>query len=161
MSYLIDGHNLIPHVRGLSLNMVEDETLLIEILKVFCRERRTHVDCFFDNAQLGLSSTQRYGRLTVYFMPSGRTADDGILNKLRKLKRDARNWIVVSSDQSVQGGAREVHAQVISAEAFSKLLDEMFRKTETFEKQEEIELTQDEVNEWLQLFKKRSRKDRK
>ena len=37
MPYLIDGHNLIPKVAGLSLKAVDDEMQLIELLQEFCR----------------------------------------------------------------------------------------------------------------------------
>ena len=37
MPYLIDGHNLIPKVRGLSLQSMDDEMELVELLQEFCR----------------------------------------------------------------------------------------------------------------------------
>ena len=35
MSYLIDGHNLIPKIPGLTLRQMDDENELIEILQRF------------------------------------------------------------------------------------------------------------------------------
>jgi predicted RNA-binding protein with PIN domain len=161
MSYLIDGHNLIPHIRGLNLGMMDDEERLIALLKVFCRERHTQVECYFDNAPLGIPRTQRYGRVVVHFIPAGRIADDAILAKLVELKRDARNWIVVSSDQRVQMGAREAHAQVLPADAFAGILEETIVKTGSSEKQADIELGSEEVNEWLRLFNQKPHTDLK
>ena len=35
MTYLIDGHNLIPHVAGLSLDQLDDEDGLVALLVGF------------------------------------------------------------------------------------------------------------------------------
>ncbi len=40
MPTIIDGHNLIPKVRGLSLQRLDDELELIQKLQTYCRVRR-------------------------------------------------------------------------------------------------------------------------
>ena len=52
MPYLIDGHNLIPKIPGLSLEMLDDEDRLIELLQEFARVRRQRIEVFFDQAIL-------------------------------------------------------------------------------------------------------------
>ena len=43
MPYIIDGHNLIPHV-GLRLNALDDEMALVEMLREFCRVKKKRVE---------------------------------------------------------------------------------------------------------------------
>ncbi|MBP1702274.1 MAG: hypothetical protein H6Q38_1381, partial [Chloroflexi bacterium] len=40
MPYIVDGHNLIPKIPGLSLRAIDDEMQLIELLQEFCRVQR-------------------------------------------------------------------------------------------------------------------------
>ena len=37
MPFLIDGHNLIPHIRGLSLSQLDDELALLGLLNSFLK----------------------------------------------------------------------------------------------------------------------------
>jgi hypothetical protein len=127
MPYLIDGHNLIPKIPGLELSEPDDETQLIELLQVFCRVQRKQVEVFFDNAPVGQPRARKYGLVTARFARSGQTADDLIRQYLQRLGNSARNWTVVSSDGQVQVAARAVRAQVLSAEAFARLLLESGR----------------------------------
>lgn len=154
MPYLVDGHNLIPKVPGLSLSDVDDEIQLIDLLQSFCLKHRKKVEVFFDNAPPGQAPQQKTGLVTAYFISQGRTADDAIRSKLVKLGRNARNWTVVSSDHAVQAAAREVHAQVITSDAFAK---ELLR--EGGSKQDETgAIGEEEVEYWLNLFNQKRRK---
>ena len=101
MSYLIDGHNLIPKL-GLRLNSPDDEMQLIGILQEFCRLQRREAEVYFDGAPVGQAHTQKVGIVTAHFVRLGTTADSAIKNRLEKLGRGARNWIVVSSDREVK-----------------------------------------------------------
>lgn len=42
---LIDGHNLIPKIHGLSLKMLDDEMELIQILSEYARLSRKKTGC--------------------------------------------------------------------------------------------------------------------
>jgi predicted RNA-binding protein with PIN domain len=48
MQYLIDGHNLIPKVPGLSLSDPDDEEQLINKLSGWARISRQKIIVFFD-----------------------------------------------------------------------------------------------------------------
>jgi len=79
MPYLIDGHNLIPKIAGLSLQDIDDETRLVEMLQDYCRRRgKKGVEVFFDNAPPGQPSKRVYGTVTAHFVRTGRTADAAI-----------------------------------------------------------------------------------
>jgi predicted RNA-binding protein with PIN domain len=153
MPYLIDGHNLIPKIPGISLRAVDDEVYLIQRLQEFCRYSGKQVEVFFDRAPTGQVRSQAYGRVKAHFVRTGRTADDAIISRLQALARSARNWTVVSSDRYVQTAARAAHAKVISSEEFAALL--LSVKPENGSDpggNAELSLNASEINEWLDLF---------
>ncbi len=150
MPYLIDGHNLIPHVPGLSLAQLDDEERLIERLQVWCRrERVRQVEVYFDQAPAGMSGVRRYGMVTAHFVRQGSTADDAIRRRLARLGRAARNWTVVSSDRAVQAAARAAHAAVLSSPAFAARLA---APPDDVEADNEKPSPDEDIETWLRLF---------
>jgi hypothetical protein len=153
MPYLIDGHNLIPKVPGLSLQEIDDEPQLIEMLQEFCRKTRKRAEVYFDNAPPGQPRARNYGNLIAHFVRKGGTADQAIHARLARLGRGARNWTVVSSDHAVQAAARAARAQVTPAEEFARQLVQTLAQAETGPPVEEDgELSPEEVEEWMKLF---------
>jgi uncharacterized protein len=155
MLYLIDGHNLIPKIRGMSLRAIDDEEQLIELLQAFQRVMRTKVEVFFDNAPAGQARTKRYGNVTAHFVRQGQPADEAILQRLHRLGNDARNWCVVSSDRHVQTQAHALQAQVLSSDDFSLRLEETLREAPPGPAGSQGKLGEAEVEEWLKIFKSR------
>jgi len=148
---MIDGHNLIPKV-GLRLDSPDDEMELVAILQDFARIKRQQVEVYFDGAPIGQAGTRRLGTVRAHFVKLGQTADSAIRARLNTMEKDAKNWIVVSSDREVQSSARVVHAKCISAEEFVKSLREARNssiKTNTDDKK----ISSSEVDEWLKLFR--------
>lgn len=154
MPYLIDGHNLIPKIKGMSLKAINDEEQLIELLQVFQRVKRTKVEVFFDKAPAGQARTKRYGSVTAHFVRQGLPADEAILQRVHRLGKDARNWSVVTSDRHIQTQAHGLQAQLISSEDFSMRLEEAIRQTPGLA-ESESKLGESEVEEWLKIFKSR------
>ena len=151
MPYLIDGHNLIPKI-GLRLDSPDDEKELIEILQEFSRLKRTEVEVYFDGAPPGSVQSRKIGNIKAHFVRRSSTADAALRQRLRNMKKDAKNWTVVSSDHEVQSAARSSQAEYITSEAFVNLL----RKTrESAPKPNgERSLSKNEVDEWMDLFKR-------
>ena len=152
MPYIIDGHNLIPKIPGLSLSDIDDENQLIKVLQEFCRRSRKKVEVYFDNAPPGQLRTRNYGVVTARFVRAGQTADDAIRTRLERMGRAARNWSVVSSDRAVQASAKAAKAQVISSEVFAK---EIIGIEDDFLESGDLEdsaLSSDEVDDWLEIF---------
>jgi predicted RNA-binding protein with PIN domain len=153
MPYLIDGHNLIPKLPGMHLDMVDDELQLVELLQDFCRRNRKQVDVYFDNAPAGGLKVQKYGAVTAYFTRAGIPADEAIRARLGRLGREARNWSVVSSDRAVQAYARSAKAQIISSESFANMLSQP--SEDSYDEPAEGDdpsLSAEEVEDWLRLF---------
>ncbi len=152
MPYLIDGHNLIPHVPGLSLDRIDDEMGLVGWLQAFCRQKRTTVEVYFDRAPHGYPVTRRFGMVTAVFVREGMIADEAIRQRLGRLGKAARNWTVVSADRQVQAEARAARAKVVPSEAFAGELERL-PAGKGGAPQGEKTLSDAEVEEWMRLFK--------
>jgi len=150
MPYLIDGHNLIPKL-GLRLDSMDDEMELVTILQEFCRLERKKVEVYFDGAPAPHAGTRKLGTVTAHFIPQGRTADDAIRRRLKKMGKSARNWSVVSSDRQVQAETRAVRAEIISSDDFAKRLKQA--RDSAPKPTSDRQLSEQEVNDWLRLFK--------
>lgn len=151
MPYLIDGHNLIPKLRGLTLDQIDDEIRLIELLQEFCRISRKQVEVFFDRAPAGQAGARVYGMVIARFVREGITADQAIRRKLDRLAGAARNWTVVSSDHEVQAAARASRAHVLSAEEFARQLAATLAADGAMP-DEKPSMSPEEIEEWLRLF---------
>ena len=155
MSFLIDGHNLIPKL-GLSLDSLDDELQLVQRLQEFCRLSRVKVEVYFDGAPPGHAGTRMVGEITVHFVRKGSSADAAIENRLIKMKRSARNWTVVSSDKRVKAAAQAAQAATMNAEDFAAEMVKV--KAKGLAKPEgEPSPTPGEVDEWLEIFSKRGK----
>lgn len=149
MTYLIDGHNLVPKL-GLRLDSIDDEMELIAILQEFCRLQRKQAEVYFDGAPTAQAGTRKLGAVTAHFVRLGTTADNAIRDRLKKLGKAAKNWTVVSSDRQVQAEARAAHTDVISSDSFAIMLK---RARDSAPKSaEDRKLSPKEVEDWLKLF---------
>ncbi len=152
MPYIIDGHNLIPKIPGMSLQDIDDEIQLVNLLQEFCRIRRKQVEVYFDNAPPGSPGARNFGRVVARFVRQGRTADQAIQMKLKRLGGEARNWTVVSSDGEVQANARTARAKILTAEVFAQQVFEALGDTADSYLEPESDLSPEEVEDWLQIF---------
>jgi hypothetical protein len=150
MQYLIDGHNLIPKVPGLSLSDPDDEEQLIAQLSSWARVSKHKVTVFFDRAPQGQAGTRRSSPVSAVFVRDGKTADSAIMEALAKLKNNARNVAVVSSDRMVQAAAKAAHAKVLKSEEFALDLLETQRSPETGT--ENSASSSAEIAEWERIF---------
>jgi len=157
VNWIIDGHNLIPHVRGLSLADLDDEQSLIDLLIQFCRIKRDHVLVFFDRAAQGQSGEHSFGSVKAVFVPSPRTADAAIADHLRKQGSRVRNDTLVSSDRMVQAAARPIHMHVVPSDMFARQLVEALSQAPATEADKP--LSQEEVRRWEQLFNQKDNSD--
>jgi predicted RNA-binding protein with PIN domain len=155
MPYIIDGHNLIPNIPGLNLGDIDVEIRLIGMLQEYCRNRGVTTEVFFDQASPGHAGTRKHGRVTAHFVHGSSSADIAIRSYLRKARGSARNMIVVTSDREITASAREVGAKVIRSDQFvhNHLLDKP-APNEDNEKEPDISLNTNEVNEWMDFFRR-------
>jgi predicted RNA-binding protein with PIN domain len=153
MPYIIDGHNLIGKLPSISLKDMDDEIQLIQALQAFCQRESKTVEVYFDNAPPGVPRARNYGAVTAYFIRSGKTADQAIQERLKKLKAEAKNLSVVSSDRQVQAAARAAHSRVISSEEFARILfSQPTSRSKPDKPPGDETLSPEELTEWLDLF---------
>lgn len=152
MPFLIDGHNLIGRTPGLSLADPDDEAELVRRIQQYCRRHRRRATVVFDSGIVGgRSEGLSTPEVEVVFAPAGRRADDVIRERLRKA-RDPAGWIVVSSDQEIQRMARQAGARVVSSEEFAA---EMRAPLSAPQEKRAPHMSEDEIQEWLDLFRRR------
>ena len=121
MPLLIDGHNLIAKLPGISLDDPHDEAKLVERLRSYRARTGKRIVVVFDSGvPAGWSADLSGGGITVIFAAPGRPADRIIVERISHA-RNPRGLVVVSSDHEVTTVAEERGARVMSAE---KLLDQ-------------------------------------
>ena len=151
MPFLIDGHNLIPHIRGLSLSQLDDELALLGLLDSYFKKERKNAIVFFDRAAPGGEQDIRRGFVTAHFTRPPLNADQAIRNAVRGLGRSAANYTVITSDNEVGDSARRLGARVLSSAEFARKLSTP-SKSKKSGKQEPVE----DVDYWLKVFKGKS-----
>ncbi|MEI6289636.1 MAG: NYN domain-containing protein [Chloroflexota bacterium] len=160
MPYIIDGHNLIPQL-GLDLSSIDDEESLIGVILEYSRQARLgQVEIYFDNGQPGQAERQKRGTLTIVFTRRPMIADQAISNRLFMLKKDAKNWTVVSSDRKVQAEAKSAGARVISSDQFSGMVMNQLAKSKPGKTHEHGKLSEAEVEKWLHIFEQSEQKNK-
>ncbi len=159
MPYLIDGHNLIPKLPGVSLSDIDDEKRLIEILQEFARHKPgKRIEVYFDRRAPGARRTHTFGNIRAHFIAPPADADAAIISRLKKLGGAARTWTVVSSDRRVQAAAREAGARVLQAEEFTRQIraaNSATRSSPLPSQKTQANLSPEEIDEWEALFRRR------
>jgi predicted RNA-binding protein with PIN domain len=154
MKWLIDGHNLIGQMPNLQLDDPDDEEKLLEQLRRY-RARTGHsLTVIFDPGQgYRLGQTKKQGGLTIQFAPSGKTADEIIMQRLRRVK-DPQAVMVVSSDRSVQRVAQQVQVRVLDSREFARQLLPGKSTAPDLDagSRADVSLSPNEVDEWLDIF---------
>ncbi len=151
MAYLIDGHNLIPKIPGMSLENLDDEQQLLDLIQRFCHARRQKAEVFFDRAPFGKAKERQFGLVKAHFVSRQSSADEAIRKRLVQFGRGAANWKVVTSDRQVQVEAHTRGAEVISSEEFAALLVETLAKGSPGESGAK-DFSSGDLDEWLRLF---------
>jgi predicted RNA-binding protein with PIN domain len=152
--FVVDGHNLIPKIPGLSLQDAEDENALIERLNEFCRLSRSHVDVFFDGAPSSEKMPGKSGVVKVHFIKKGFSADDAIIEFTRRNQRPESPLVIISSDHRIQNAIKGTGAASLTSEAFSMEMQRVFSSPAAAQAQKEKRLTENEVKQWLDEFER-------
>jgi predicted RNA-binding protein with PIN domain len=149
---LIDGHNLIGQMPGLSLDDPDDEQKLIVMLRKYAARRRAKIIVVFDSGiPGGRSNALSGGGVTAIFAAAKHTIADKILiERINEFKRPA-DWIVVSSDKQVRAVALKRKTLTKSSQEFAAIMTAPPKGDEPAVVDEK--LSAEEVDEWLKMFK--------
>jgi predicted RNA-binding protein with PIN domain len=152
MHLLVDGHNLIGQVPGLSLADADDEARLVLLLRGYAtRKRGRQVVVVFDRGVYGHpQQLDGYG-VSCHFAKSPQDADAHLIRRLRALRRP-REWALVSSDRQVARVAEECGVRVIGAREFAAQLHAPAAAPRPTAEKPEARLSPAEVEDWLRIF---------
>lgn len=155
MRYLIDGHNLIHVMPGMSLADEHDEAELVEKLKSFSGRTRSKVIVIFDHGLPGGKSHDlSTGQVEVRFAAASHTNADTLIKKRIRATRDPQQITVVSSDREVLAVADGQRMPVMTSEQFVLFMAEKMAPAPDDSSGHDVHLTPAEVDEWMRLFKK-------
>ena len=158
MALVIDGHNLIPKILGMSLADLDDEPHLIHLVQEYCRLRRNAAELFFDGALPGTPAGSGGGLVHVHSVRKGMTADQAMIDFLTAKGKSARNYTLVSSDRRVQTEARSLGCSLLSAEQFAADLMNTISQAVYHKKEQNDPLSNEEVKNWLNIFGEKKEK---
>ncbi|MBN1887070.1 MAG: NYN domain-containing protein [Thermoflexales bacterium] len=154
MTILIDGHNLIAHMPGISLQDPDDESRLVLRLRAYNARTRKKITVVFDHGiPGGWSRELSTGPVEVVFAGSHTNADRIIIERIRAAKTPP-GLLVVSSDREVRQAAEGRGARVTSATEFAARLLSPPAPRQAGEA-DDVRLSPAEVQEWLNLFTKK------
>lgn len=156
MQWLIDGHNLIGQMPNLHLDDPHDEAKLVAYLQNYRARTGHQVTVIFDaGVSYSPAKTKKAGGVTIQFVSPGQTADQIIIQRVRRVK-NPQELMVVTSDRAVQQAARQAQVRVLNASAFvQQLLQGSPPLVEDdSDSRADVKLSADEIEEWLKLFKK-------
>ena len=154
MNLLIDGHNLIGQVPGISLQDEDDEAQLVMLLRRYATAKRTRsVVVVFDHGVYGHPQRLDGYNVTCYFARSPQDADTQIIRRISTITRPS-DWRVVTSDRQVARAASDRGIKVIGSADFARELTAppKRRSPPAGEKPRDVRLSPREVDEWLKLF---------
>jgi uncharacterized protein len=153
MPLLVDGHNLIGQIPGISLADAEDEAELVMLLRRYTtgkRGRRAVV--IFDGGVYGHPQQLNGYGITCHFARSPQDADAQIIKRLRAIARPG-DWTLITSDRQVAGVAKERGVRVISSQEFARqLLQPAAPQAAPQDEKPTAQLSDAELAEWLRLF---------
>ncbi len=151
MHILVDGHNLIGQVPGMSLADPDDEAKLVMLLRRYTtakRGRRALV--IFDRGVYGHPlKLDGYG-VTCQFARSPQDADAQLIKTIATLKRG--EWSVVSSDRRVADAARARGLRTFDGRTFAAMILPPGRKAKAPDEKPEVPLSAAQIAEWRQIL---------
>ncbi len=152
MPYIIDGHNLICCLSASLLSDPDDEARLISSLSRLGSRLRKQMTVFFDRGAPG-SRIGSAAWVKAVFAPG--KADDAILAFLTRLP-DKANYTLVTSDRRLGDQAGRLGVRVMTSEEFVRLAA---HAVGTADMPETSGQDPAEVEEWLEAFSQKRRKD--
>ena len=152
MKYIIDGHNLIPNIPGLTLSDLDDEVQLIRLIQEYCRLSRSQAELFFDGAPPAYKLQGGGGSVHMHFVRKGTSADDAIIQYMHHAGQNKQNLTLVTSDHRIHAEARSLGIKILESPMFARVMIQMLRAAQDTRSKAEPELSSSEVDQWLEIF---------
>ena len=127
MHYFIDGYNLLFRFLRDDNKLSDQRNSVIYDLNFKADMLDLEVTVVFDaQYQLGETSRSHYDNLEILFSGHGQTADDLILEEIKR-EKNPRQVVVVTSDKKLAWFARRCSAQTESVEFFMDWLNRRYK----------------------------------
>jgi len=155
MPVVIDGHNLIGKMKGISLADPHDEEKLVGLLAQHLHDSPQKVIVVFDKgSDLAFIRTKHGPGLRVIFARPESSAD-AVIMEMIKNDPNPRGLTIVSSDNEIRRCARSRRAHLMSSEDLAQELESCPHHHKRRARTDDIGKI--DVNEWLEYFKGKRR----
>ncbi|NGX56711.1 MAG: hypothetical protein K1060chlam5_00955 [Candidatus Anoxychlamydiales bacterium] len=159
MKYFIDGYNLLFYLFHTNEKLEVQRNLVIDFIKENSTFLNGKIYLIFDgHKNVNVIPSRKYlNNITIIYTPKNQTADEYIIEKLSFLSETA-NITVVTSDRSLKMNCVNLNAQTKSIDEFLEFLDKKkktFKKNETFNFEENVEDTKEEIERLLKIFEEK------
>lgn len=152
MPYLIDGHNLIAGLPDIRLDDPDDEAKLVNKLRSFVAGGGKKCSVVFDGGIPGGQSAMSNNAVKVTFAAAERSNADSIIKRRIQRSRDAKFWIVVTSDHEVLNFARRYGLRTMTASEFARLLRSNGENQRDLGEEIDPEIHDDDLDYWIRQF---------
>lgn len=159
--YIIDGYNVIYRVEkfrsALGAGLEQARNDLVSLIRSYHSGKKVKVTVVFDGDEIGYIETSPHPVrwLQVVYSKFPEKADP-VIKRLIQKAQNKRAMVLVSADNALVQVARQLKAQVLSP-------DEFYQRATKHPNQDQVEqkfesgISEEEVNEWLKLFKEGNR----
>jgi predicted RNA-binding protein with PIN domain len=156
---IIDGYNVIEAAPELFKKMPALENRRDHLLRMirstpYLRNKKIIV-VFDGSSPQGTPKKYRHHNIQVIFSGAQQEADQVIQDMIRE-ESPRKSLLIISSDHEIQNTARDHNTQTSSSQAFwqqSRPRRSNQNKSHNTDYSKEKDLSQREVQEWLQIFK--------
>jgi hypothetical protein len=150
---LIDGHNLIAALPDIELDDPNDEAKLVYKLRSFTARTGKKVTVVFDGGLPGgVSDRLSNSKVIARFAAADHMNADQVLVRLIRKVKNPGGYCLVSSDREIVEVARNLGISCLSTPAFAHLLAPDQSASDAPEKDENPQLSPEEIDEWLAIF---------
>ena len=124
MKYIIDGYNLMYKLDVTASSLEGKRAELTDMLLGFMELNRGKMTVVFDapSTQSVLRHKENHGDILFIFASKGETADDIILELIKRRTGKAKEHVVITSDNRLLFAAREEHMKILKSEEFAEYL---------------------------------------
>jgi len=153
---MIDGYNMIHRVpnfaRFLEVSLERAREELLRKLKSYALAKSVLLIVVFDGSMVvSQGRPVNPGNLKVIFSRPPFKADPKIKDLIMK-EKNKKNLTLVSDDADLVQFAKSHEAKVLTTGAFADILGKRFRSKEISNEYDQQELSEKELNEWLDIF---------
>jgi predicted RNA-binding protein with PIN domain len=158
---IVDGYNVIHAEKNLKRTMKSDirgaRQGLIELITSYLKRKNVQITLVFDGRG-GLTDVEipLPGKLQVLFSCTGQTADELILEILRRSSNPRRYTVVTSDMADIGRAARAMGSEIVPS---SEFLERLTRQPDIKENGEQEPELADDVDYWMDKFSKRKSTD--